>query len=68
MATRDREWPAYTQWYCCPVCRRLWTSQGTDVVALDQCHALGPAYPTDGVPAKLCTVCEGERTMPVAEI
>ncbi|TAJ32321.1 MAG: hypothetical protein EPO64_01295 [Nitrospirae bacterium] len=68
MTMRDREWPAYTQWYCCPRCHRLWTYQGTEIVALDTKYALGPAYPSEGVPGKVCTVCEGERAVPVAEI
>ncbi len=68
MAMRDREWPAYTQWYCCPTCHRLWTFQGTEVVALDTKFALAPARPSNGVPARICTVCEGDHTAPVAEI
>lgn len=68
MATRDREWPAYTQWYCCPSCHRLWAFQGAEVVALDSKFALGPAVASEGVPARTCTVCQGERTVPVAEI
>jgi hypothetical protein len=68
MGTRDREWPGYTQWYCCPQCHRLWTFQGTEVVALDPKFALGAANSTDGVPEKTCTVCQGEQPAPVAEI
>jgi hypothetical protein len=68
MATKDRDWPMYNQWYCCPSCRRLWTYQGKDVVALDSTHALGPAFCTEGIPARTCVVCEGEAVAPVAEI
>lgn len=68
MATRDREWPGYTQWYCCPECHRLWTNQGTEVVALDQKFALGPAHPSEGVQARICTACQGDQPIPVAEI
>ncbi len=68
MATRDRDWPMYNQWYCCPVCRRLWTYQGREIVALDSKYALGPAFPTEGVPGRTCIVCEGEASAPIAEI
>ena len=49
MAVRDREWPGYTLWYCCQDCGRLWTYQGSDVVALDPGCSLGPAMAGDGV-------------------
>lgn len=68
MGTRDREWPGYTEWYCCPECGRLWTFQGKDIVALDATLALGPATPSEGVRGRLCAVCEGRRSEPVAEI
>lgn len=65
---RDREWPGYTQWYCCPFCNRLWTHQEKEVVAVDRKFALGPAKPTEGVPGQTCVVCQGERAVSVAEI
>jgi len=65
---RDRDWPGYTQWYCCPSCNRLWAHQGKDVVALDPKFALGPANPSEGVPGHPCMVCQGKQTVPVAEI
>lgn len=68
MATRDRDWPMYNQWHCCPRCRRLWTWQGKEIVALDARYALGPAVCTEGVPARTCVMCEGEARAPVAEI
>ncbi|HZS12511.1 MAG TPA: hypothetical protein VFA38_09680 [Nitrospirales bacterium] len=68
MATRDRDWPGFTQWFCCPTCRRLWTSQGKDIVALDPKLALAPAIPSPGVPARLCSICEGGEQSAVAEI
>ncbi|RMH37329.1 MAG: hypothetical protein D6690_02885 [Nitrospirae bacterium] len=68
MAVRDREWPGYTIWYCCPACGRLWTFQGTDVVALDPQYALGPARASEGVRARTCAVCEGTADAPAAEI
>ena len=68
MASRDRDWPVYTQWFCCPDCARLWTYQGTDVVALDRQYSLGPALPSPGVPPRICTVCEGGQPVPSLEI
>ena len=67
MAMRDRDWPGYNEWYCCPTCHRLWTFQGKEVVALDPKYALGPAKPSRDVTSQVCTVCEGGRR-PVAEI
>ncbi len=68
VATKDRDWPGFTQWYCCPDCHRLWAYQGEEVVALDTEFALGPATPSDGVPSRLCVACQGEQSAPVAEI
>ncbi|MCZ6798967.1 MAG: hypothetical protein O7F12_00610 [Nitrospirae bacterium] len=68
VAIRDREWPGYTQWYCCPECGRLWTYQGSDVVALDLKFALGMASPNAEVPSRACAVCEGTQSAPAAEI
>ncbi len=68
MASRDRDWLAHTQWFCCPACHRLWTVQGRELVVLDSKHALGPALPTEEVPPALCMICEGEQRAPVAEI
>lgn len=68
MAVRDREWPGYTIWYCCEECGRLWTYQGSDVVALDPSFALGPAWVGEGVLAKTCAICEGRCNAPAAEI
>ena len=68
MATRDKEWPGFTQWYCCPNCHRLWTFQGKDVVALDPKLALSAAIPTPGVPALPCSLCEGGEQSLLAEI
>jgi len=55
-------------WFCCPTCGRLWTHQGPDVVALDPKSALGPARVSDGTPSQMCSICEGSRSAPVAEI
>jgi hypothetical protein len=68
MAVRDREWPGYTVWYCCQDCGRLWTYQGSNVVALDPGCSLGPAIPGDGVPGRICAICEGRCKAPAAEI
>jgi len=70
MATADREWPGYTQWYCCPQCRRLWTYQGKDkeMVALDHKFAIAPAVPSKDVPARLCIACEGDVSTPTVVI
>lgn len=68
MAVRDREWPGYTMWFCCPTCGRLWTFQGNDVVALDPKFALGPAKPSEGIMCQTCAVCEGTQSAPAAEI
>ena len=68
MAVRDREWPGYTMWYCCQECGRLWTYQGTDVVALDLSCSLGPAIVGDGVRGRMCAICEGRCKAPAAEI
>ncbi|WP_447980477.1 hypothetical protein [Candidatus Nitrospira bockiana] len=68
MATRDRDWPGYTQWYCCPKCHRLWTFQGKEIVVLDAALALAPAQPTAGIPPRLCSVCEGKTASVAAEI
>jgi len=68
MATRDANWPGYTQWHCCPSCRRLWTLQATEMVVLDPSLALGPAIPTPGVPARTCASCEGRYSSVAAEI
>jgi hypothetical protein len=62
MATYDRDWPGYTQWYCCPECRRLWTYQGKELVALDHTFALAPAHSSDGIPSRLCTACDGDQS------
>jgi hypothetical protein len=67
MAVKDRDWPGYSQWYCCPSCQRLWTYQGKEIVALDPTYALGPPLPTEGVPSQVCAMCEGGR-MSVATI
>jgi len=68
MAIRDRDWPGYSIWYCCRECGRLWTFQGSDVVALDPSFALGPAQVSDGVPGRTCAICEGTCNAPAAEI
>ncbi len=68
MAVRDHEWPAYTQWFCCRICQRLWTYQGSEVVMLDKQSALGPAIPSPGVPERTCAFCEGETPLPLIEI
>lgn len=68
MAVRDREWPGFTIWYCCQGCGRLWTYQGSDVVALDLRRSLGPAIVGDGVRGQLCAICEGRCHAPSAEI
>jgi hypothetical protein len=68
MATRDRDWPGFTQWFCCSTCGRLWTYQGKDIVALDPKLALAAARPSDGVPERTCSVCEGGEQSLVAEI
>ena len=68
MGTRDRDWPGYTMWFCCPKCGRLWTYQGADVVALDPKFALGPARVSEGIAPQVCSVCEGTRDAPAAEI
>jgi hypothetical protein len=53
--------PVMAKWYCCPRCRRLWTYQGKETVALDPTYALGPALPTERVPTQVCAICEGGR-------
>ncbi len=68
MAVRDHEWPGYTQWYCCPLCRRLWTHQDHEMVVLDAQFALGPAHATSGVPARSCLLCLGHDTKSVTSI
>ena len=68
MAVRDREWPAHTQWYCCAVCKRLWTYQGSDVIVLGEQYALGPAMPNPEVPERVCSVCDGAQPAPILEI
>jgi hypothetical protein len=68
MAVRDREWPGYTLWYCCQQCGRLWTFQGSDVVALDPGCSLGPAMVSEGVAGKTCAICAGRCEAPAAEI
>jgi len=70
MATSDREWPGYTQWYCCPRCHRLWTYQGKEkeMVALDLKFALGPASASEGTPPRLCIACEGDVSTPTVVI
>ena len=68
MATRDRDWPGYTMWFCCPDCGRLWTYQGRDVVALDPKFALGPASASEGIPSQMCAICDGSKNAPAAEI
>ena len=68
MAMRDREWPTYTQWFCCSGCDRLWTYQGSDVVVLHREYALGPAFASPGVPERICTVCENETPVSILEI
>jgi len=64
MGTADRDWPGYTQWFCCPRCQRLWTHQGKEMVALDHQFALGPARPSEGVPPHTCTACAGDVSAP----
>ena len=68
MALRDRDWPAYSQWFCCLSCHRLWTSQGGDVVVLREANALGPALPSPGVPERTCLPCAGLPASPLVEI
>lgn len=68
MATHDPDWPGYTQWYCCPRCRRLWTYQGKELVALDHTFALAPARPSEGVPSRPCAACVGDIEAPAIEI
>ncbi len=68
MATYDRDWPGHTQWYCCPQCRRLWTYQDKETVALDHKFALAPARPSEGVPPRICTACEGGLSASAIEI
>ncbi len=68
MGTRDRDWPGYTMWFCCPDCGRLWTYQASDVVALDPKCALGPARVSEAIPSQICSICEGTQSAPVAEI
>ncbi len=68
MAVRDREWPGYTLWSCCQNCGRLWTYQGTDVVALDLSCSLGPANVGQGVSSRMYAICEGYCHAPAAEI
>ncbi len=68
MALRDREWPVFTQWFCCTGCGRLWTYQGSDLVVLDRKYALGRAIPSLEVPERICSVCAGEQPLPVIEL
>ncbi|MCH7614193.1 MAG: hypothetical protein IH978_00390 [Nitrospinae bacterium] len=68
MGTRDRDWPGYTMWFCCPDCGRLWTYQASDVVALDLKGALGPARVSEAIPSQMCSICEGTQSAPIAEI
>lgn len=68
MAVRDREWPGFTRWLCCPHCERLWTIQGNDVVALDPKFALGPGLPSEEILSRACKNCEGKSNAPAAEI
>jgi len=68
MAVRDRDWPGFTMWFCCPNCGRLWTTQGTDVVALDSKFALGPGLPSEEILSRTCGVCQGTCNAPAAEI
>ena len=68
MAVRDPEWPGYTIWYGCQECGRLWTYQGSDVVALDLCSSLGPAVVGDGVRGRMCAICEERCHASSAEI
>jgi hypothetical protein len=58
MASRVVEWHVFTQWYCCPGCRQLWTFLGQDLVALERRTALGPACPSEGVTSQYCVRCE----------
>ncbi len=58
----------YTQWYSCPACRRLWTYQQKDMVALDARLALGPSSPSEGIPQRICLACTGESASLVAEL
>lgn len=58
MAMRARDWPGYTQWYCCPQCRRLWTFHDNGAVALEREAGLGPAHPSEGIPARTCSSCK----------
>ncbi len=68
MGLRDKHWPAHTQWFCCTVCQRLWTYQGSDVVVLDGKFALAPALPSPEVPERVCSVCDGIQPVPAVEI
>ena len=68
MGTRDRDWPGYTMWFCCPRCRRLCTYQGEEVVALDPKFAFGPAQSSESIVSQVCSICEGRRNAPAAEI
>jgi len=68
MAVRDRDWPGYTIWYCCQECGRLWTYQGSHVVALDLCSSLGPAMAGEGVSGRTCAICEGRCNVSAAEM
>ncbi len=68
MALRDRDWPAYTQWFCCLACNRLWTYQGNEVIALAENYTLGPAMPSEGVPERTCFLCDGVGSTSLLEI
>jgi hypothetical protein len=58
MARRVVEWHVYSQWYCCPGCRQLWTIHGRELVALERSTALGPAYPSDDITCRYCLLCK----------
>ena len=57
MARRVIEWHVYTQWYCCPGCRQLWTFHGKELMALERSAALGPACPSEDVTSRYCLLC-----------
>ena len=68
MARRDRDWPGYSQWFCCLACNRLWTYQGNEVIALAENYTLGPVMPSPDVPERTCFPCDGVASTPVLEI
>lgn len=64
---RLRNWPGYTQWYCCHRCGRLWTFHEHDVVMLESQAGLGAARPSEGVAGRACSLCEGRISYVRAE-